>query len=102
MPYMHVEPYANHPWWGFFGWFLPVLLILLLAGVAVWLVARVTKERPQVLSTAPPVVPTPTPPADPLEVVRLRYARGEVGREEYVQVTKDLGGNASEGSTDDA
>jgi len=29
---------------------------------------------------------------DPLEVVRQRYARGELERDEYLQATRDLGG----------
>jgi hypothetical protein len=29
---------------------------------------------------------------DPLSIARMRYARGEIGRDEYVQLTQDLGG----------
>jgi hypothetical protein len=29
---------------------------------------------------------------DPLEVVRMRYARGELDREQYLQASRDLGG----------
>ncbi|HEX7525507.1 MAG TPA: SHOCT domain-containing protein [Gaiellaceae bacterium] len=28
---------------------------------------------------------------DPLAVARMRYARGEIGRDEYVQLAQDLG-----------
>ena len=29
---------------------------------------------------------------DPLAIARMRYARGEIGRDEYAQLTQDLGG----------
>ena len=29
---------------------------------------------------------------DPLSIARMRYARGEIGRDEFVQLTQDLGG----------
>lgn len=84
--------YMDHPWWGFFGWFLPMLLIVLLVALAVWLVARSTKERPQ-SSTPPPWTPPPRPATDAaLEQARLRYARGEIGREEFIRLSRDLGG----------
>ena len=31
-------------------------------------------------------------PPDPLALARMRYARGEIDRETYVQLTQDLGG----------
>ena len=30
--------------------------------------------------------------ADPLELLRYRYARGEISRDEYVQAARELGG----------
>jgi uncharacterized membrane protein len=33
-------------------------------------------------------------PHDPLEVLRIRYARGEIGRDEFLQGTTDLTGPA--------
>jgi putative membrane protein len=32
----------------------------------------------------------PTPPDTPLEIVRKRYARGEITKEEFEQMKKDL------------
>lgn len=29
---------------------------------------------------------------DPLSIVRMRYARGEIGRDEYAQLMQDIGG----------
>jgi uncharacterized membrane protein len=29
---------------------------------------------------------------DPLAIARMRYARGEIGRDEFAQLTQDLGG----------
>jgi hypothetical protein len=33
---------------------------------------------------------------DPLEVVRMPYARGELNRDDYVQATRDLGGTPAD------
>lgn len=35
---------------------------------------------------------------DPLEILRLRYARGEINREEFLTASSDLGGSAAPGS----
>jgi hypothetical protein len=32
------------------------------------------------------------PGPQPLDVVRMRYARGELSRDDYLQATRDLGG----------
>lgn len=34
--------------------------------------------------------PGPHGPPDPLELLRIRYARGEIGRDEFLQGTNDL------------
>jgi uncharacterized membrane protein len=88
-PYDH---FMNRPWWGFFGWLVPLLIVAILVGAAVWVVSRATRERPPAV---PPVGWMPPQPAasDPaLEHARMRYARGEITRDEFLRMWSDLGG----------
>ena len=62
-----------------FGLIVPLLLIGLVAYALGW--------RPQFNPSGP--APTSQPP---VEVLKARYARGEVTREEYEQVRRDLEG----------
>lgn len=76
------------------GWWYPVLHVIFwfailaaLVALGIWLVRRV--ER----SPAPHTHrehPRPTDAA--LEHARVRYARGEITREQYLQIVADLGG----------
>ncbi len=101
-PFAHIGPdWVDRPWWGVLGWLMPLLLIAIVAAVAVWAVARMTRERPA--STAAPIPPFPSPggltPPVPsadsaLERARLRYAGGEISREEFLLVSRDLGAAA--------
>jgi putative membrane protein len=87
--YPHPDPrWMDHGWWWGFGW-VPLLLFVVVIGVVVWAVLRATRQA-NVQPPAPPV-----PPRDPvLEEVRLRYARGEISREDFLQRTADLTGGA--------
>jgi putative membrane protein len=84
--------FGHHGLW-LFG-VVPLILWVILIGVAIWAVLRVTSGRTMVSA------PTPTPiaprPDTALEEVRLRYARGEMSREEFIQRTRDLGGSPAE------
>ena len=86
MPY---RGYMHHDaGWGFGEWFLVMLLILLVVAVAAFLIANLTRAR-----TAQPAAIAPAAGgADALEIVRLRYARGEIDREQYLQLSGDLAG----------
>lgn len=69
-------------------WFLMMLFGLLVFGgvilLAIWAVTRLTgSERSQPGTTA-------NSPEDPLVILQRRYARGEVGREEYERIRADL------------
>ncbi|HEX5949679.1 MAG TPA: SHOCT domain-containing protein [Actinomycetota bacterium] len=79
---------VDRPWWGTFGWLMPLLMLLLLAGVTVWAVARLTSERR--LAVAGPATPL-APPDAALERARMRYASGEMTRDEFVRLSRDLG-----------
>lgn len=87
---------GEHAWCGFFGWLLPLVFVGLLVGIAVWVVARSTGERPRASAGLPPAPGwTPAPvgprPDAAVEQARLRYARGEIGRTEFLRVSRDLG-----------
>jgi uncharacterized membrane protein len=84
-------PIDGHAGWGAAGWFVPLLITAVLVGVAVWAVLRVTRTvaAGSIVGAAQPV---PTARADAaFEAARMRYARGELGRDEYRQVARDLG-----------
>jgi uncharacterized membrane protein len=83
---------------GGFHWFgiVPLLLFAVLIGVIVWAVIRLTREGGAsalagsgAMAAAMPVAARPD---GALEELRLRYARGEMTREDYTQRLADLGG----------
>jgi putative membrane protein len=85
---------GNHPgygphdaWWGFLH-LLPLVLLLVLIGVVVWAVLRYS-SRP-VLATGTGAVGVP-PRDAAVEELRIRYARGELGRDDFAQRMRDLG-----------
>ncbi len=91
--------HAHDGWWG--GPLHAVALLLLLAllvGGVVWLVRRYS---PAVATQAAVPAPVPAVPAvgitsDPaVEALRMRYARGEVSREDYQHTMEDLTGAAA-------
>jgi putative membrane protein len=82
-------------WWMGALHLLPLLLLVVLAGVVIWGVLRLTgRGTPLIAGVGPPgAQPPPFPPRDQaLEELRVRYARGEVARTEYLERSADLGG----------
>ena len=76
-------------WWGILH-LLPFVMLLLLIGVGIWAVMRFT-SRPIPLGAG--VGPGPLPRRDTaVEELRIRYARGELEREDFAQRMRDLGG----------
>jgi uncharacterized membrane protein len=77
-------PYADHgP--HLLGWLVfAALLALLVVGVLA-LLGRT--GRPRVI----PAGARQEPASDALTVLRLRYARGEISRDEFLQASEDLG-----------
>jgi putative membrane protein len=69
-------------WWMLFGGAWMMLFWAAVVGLVVWLVIRLTRR-------------SDTNGRDdgrrtPLEIARERYARGEISREEFEQIRKDL------------
>jgi putative membrane protein len=81
--------FGDRGWW-FFGGFVPLVLLLALIGVAVWAVSRATSRGSAVFVS--PQAGTVARPDGAMEELRLRYARGEMSREEFIQRSQDLGG----------
>jgi putative membrane protein len=85
---------------GGFHWFgiVPLLLFAVLIVVIVWAVIRLTREGGALVGAGATggTMGAPMPVARPdgaLEELRLRYARGEMSREDYAQRLADLGGD---------
>jgi hypothetical protein len=97
-------------------WLIPLLILLLLAAGVIWLVLRVGLDRRRFgppppwaraaggpwaryaggpwSRQAPDLYPGVHPGADPaLAELRLRYARGDVSREDFLRTSADLGGS---------
>jgi uncharacterized membrane protein len=83
-------------WLELLGWLLLLVMVAALIGLAVWAITRATGRR------GPSTAFGPNPAWSPegsrqgsdqaLQAVRLRYAQGEITREEYVRLVADLGG----------
>ena len=82
------------------AWVIFALQLLMLAALAVLLVRAFTRRGPRFAGGPPPgargfVRRRPGPP-DPLTHVRMRYANGDISRDEYLEKTRDLGGTPEE------
>lgn len=81
--------------WGVFGGLLFLLLLGALIGLIVWGFTRLASQHHPFVPTGPASGMPPAgwwPPADDaLNTARLRYARGELTRDQYFQVVGDLG-----------
>ncbi len=91
----HRGVFVRHPAWQHAGdghplmhALLLVLLVALLVAAAVWLFRRLAQPR---LVDAAPVTAVAGPAGEAIGLVRLRYARGEIGRDEFRQMSIDLG-----------
>ena len=90
-----MSPFVHHDvWWSGPAHLLPLLLFAILVGVIVWGVLRLTAQRTSVLAgVGAPVGPPPAlPPRDHAQdELRVRYARGDIDRTEYLERATDLG-----------
>lgn len=65
-------------WWVVFGWIWMVIVLGVITALVVWGIRKVTGNSG-----------TSGKPS-PLDIARERYARGEITREEFEQIKKDL------------
>jgi putative membrane protein len=79
--------FGHHGWWWFLGGTVPILLLLALVGLGVWAVLR----RGSPVFPATRAGGAEAGPDGALKEVRLRYSRGEMSREEFLQRSEDLG-----------
>lgn len=87
--------HMDHGWWpGIVGDLVPLLFLVALVAFGIWAVHRITDQ-----SRMPAVgagVPAPAAADGAVAELRLRYARGDLTRDEYVQRLRDLGGEGPE------
>ncbi len=68
-----------------FGGIFFVLFWVLIIGGAIWLILTLTRGSTGVAAPPPPAAQTP------LDILKLRYAKGEITKEQYDQMRADLG-----------
>jgi uncharacterized membrane protein len=91
---------VHHGWWpGIFGELIPLLFLVAVLAFGIWAVRRITDGN-RLLLTGPAQRATVGMAASgtdgAVQELRLRYARGELGRDEFVQRFRDLGGEGPE------
>jgi uncharacterized membrane protein len=92
----HGGPPGYHPWWGAFGGVMLLLMFAVLIGLLVWAVLRLTKEGSLRAGGSQLAAPVSTGGPDAaLEHARYRYARGEIGRDDFLLLSQDLGAPVS-------
>lgn len=69
----------GHMWWGWIIW-------LVILGFLIWLIVSLV-SRSQDRREA-----TPQETESPLEILKKRYARGEISKEEFEEKKKDIQG----------
>jgi putative membrane protein len=75
-------------WWMLWGGLIMVLFWGAIIAVIVWTIQTVTRREPSQTH-----VPHTSPSAStPLDIAKERYARGEVSREEFEQMKRELEG----------
>jgi uncharacterized membrane protein len=77
---------------GSLGWVIFALELLMLAALVILLVRAFTAPRLAGPPAGPPRGQRRFGRPDPLTHARMRYASGEIDRDEYLQITRDLGG----------
>ncbi len=78
----HAHDHQGHP----FVWFLLLVLFAALVVLAIYTLIRLTRG-----GGGGGAAPAAAGPDAAVESVRMRYARGEIDRDEFVRVATDLG-----------
>ncbi len=72
------------------GGLLSVVFLVIIIVAAIWLIAMIARGgsvvNPRLIPPAAPAGQTP------LDILQMRYARGEITKEQYEQMKRDLGG----------
>jgi putative membrane protein len=68
-------------WWMLGGGILMVLFWAALTGLVIWGVIRLTRHTGSNATTK----------QSPFDIAKERYAKGEINKEQYEQIKKDLG-----------
>jgi uncharacterized membrane protein len=83
--------FGEHHGGGGWHWIVPLLFLLVLAALVAWTVLQ-ARRTPRAVAIAPGGAAAVDPA---LAELRLRYARGEVSRDEFVATEADLRGLAA-------
>jgi putative membrane protein len=82
---------CGYGWFGTSGWIAGILNLIVIAGVivgfvvlAIWAIRRAGK------SSAGSTANQESETLSPIEIARLRYARGEINREQFQELLSDL------------
>lgn len=92
-------PVRHHDgWWWPDVWHVvfTVALIAVLVLLAVWLVTSIRRTQ-SAQAPAAPIPPAASSEDAALREARMRYARGEITREQYLQISEDLSGPTASG-----
>ncbi len=90
MPFTHHG--ENYEWWmhgpwGFFPWPIGMLIGILCVALAIYLCFRIIQGCFSSGKSQPP-----SKDDNAMEILRSRYAKGEIDKEEFEQMKKDLSG----------
>ena len=87
---------SHGAWPGIVGDLMPLFFLAALLVFGIWAVRRISdSNRPVAAATGAPAAPAVA--IDPaVHELRLRYARGELDRDEFTQRWHDLGGEGPE------
>jgi uncharacterized membrane protein len=86
---------VDHGWWpAIVGDLVPLLFLVALVAFGIWAVRRMTDQNRVQMVGSGPAASAATDSAQ--HELRLRYARGELGRDEFVRRFRDLGGEGPE------
>lgn len=82
--------------YGFMGFGMLLFIgfwVLIILGI-VWLVMTLTRNahtKPAPAAPPPAALPPPAPAQTPLDILKMRYAKGEITQEQFLQMKQDLG-----------
>ncbi len=71
------------------GGLFSVVLLVIIIGVAIWLIATVARGGSSGVQQWHPSAPAGQAP---LDILQVRYAKGEITKEQYEQMKRDLDG----------